>query len=160
MSKLFISAICAVLLVPSVSFAASAWPTSTVTTISSALSSTLPPSGRVFEPSDIAVISSGVVLVSDEGDVAVMSDDGTGLAEWLIESNADLEGVAISGDTMYVLHERNRDVYVYSLASHERLATYDLSSWISGSDNLGPGSRDPRVNDVHRPSGHRCGIRI
>jgi hypothetical protein len=138
MKKLFFGAVGVVLALPSFAFAASAWPTSSVATISSALTATLPPSGRTFEPSDIAVTSSGVVLVSDEGDVAVMNDDGTGLSEWLIEANADLEGVAISGDTMYALHERNRDVYVYSLSSHERLATFDLSSWISGSDNLGP----------------------
>ena len=118
--------------------AASAWPVASATTISSNLTSTLPPSGRVFEPSDIAILGSGVVLVSDEGDVATMNDDGSELSEWLLSSGADLEGVAVSNDTLYVLHERERDVFAYNLTTHERLATYDLSPWISGNDNLGP----------------------
>lgn len=119
-----------------VGHAASAW--SSPTTISASLSQTVPPSGSIFEPSDIAVTSDGVVLVSDEGDVAVMNDDGSALSAWLIASGADLEGVAISGNTLYALHERDRDVYVYNLTSHDRIATYDLSPWISGNDNLGP----------------------
>ena len=117
-------------------FAASTW--SPAITISSSLTSTLPPSGRVFEPSDIAILGSGVVLVSDEGDVATMNDDGSQLSQWLISTGADLEGVAVSGNTLYVLHERDRDVYAYDLMTHVKLATYDLSSWIAGSDNLGP----------------------
>ena len=107
--------------------AASAWPVATSTTISSALTSTLPPSGRIFEPSDIAITDTGVVLVSDEGDVAVMNDDGSSLTEWLVEANADLEGISVDGDNLYVLHERERDVYAYNASSHVRIATYDLS---------------------------------
>lgn len=124
-------------LVPSIALAAQQWPSMPVTLISSALQNTMPPSGRVFEPSDIAVTSSGIVLVSDEGDVAVMNDDGAGLSEWLISIGADLEGVAINGNTLYIAHERDRDVYVYDMEARTRLATYDLSPWIAGSDNLG-----------------------
>ncbi len=91
----------------------------------------------MFEPSDIAVTAQGVVLVSDEGDVAVMNDDGSGLSEWLVASGADLEGVAVSGNTLYIAHERDRDVYVYDMVTHSRSATFDLSPWLAGSDNLG-----------------------
>ncbi len=116
---------------------AASWPQTTMSTISSSLSSTLPPSGRVFEPSDIAVTSTGVVLVSDEGDVATMRDDGTELSEWTVAVGADLEGVAVSGNTLYIAHERDRDIYVYDMTTRSRLATYDLSPWLAGSDNLG-----------------------
>lgn len=139
MNKAFLlPALCLSLLVATAAHAALAWPVATATTISQALQATLPPSGRPFEPSDVAVSNSGIVLVSDEGDVAVMNDDGTGLSEWLLALGADLEGVAISGTTLYALHERDRDVYRYDLTTRERTATYDLSPWISGSDNLGP----------------------
>ncbi len=134
---LLCSLLATTVLVPSFALAAQSWPIPTSVVISSALQSTLPPTGRAFEPSDIATLSSGVVLVSDEGDVAVMNDDGTGLSEWLVASGADLEGVAVDGNALYIAHERDRDVYTYDLVTHIRLATYDLSPWIAGNDNLG-----------------------
>ncbi len=118
--------------------AASNWPTSSGTLISSTLTSTLPPSGRAFEPSDAAFVNGQLVLVSDEGDIASMNADGSSLSEWKFSTGADLEGIAVNGDTAYLLHERNRDVYAVSLSTHAAIATYDLSPWIAGDDNLGP----------------------
>lgn len=134
----YVMAACLALVVASSARAASAWPVLSSVTVSQSLQATLPPSGRVFEPSDVAILGSGIVLVSDEGDVAVMNDDGSGLSQWLLALGADLEGVAVSGTTLYALNERDRDVYVYDVTTRERLATHDLSPWIAGSDNLGP----------------------
>ena len=139
MRYIFLTALSICILVgPTFAHAATVWPISSSTLISDSLQSTTPPSGRPFEPSDIAVIPSGLVLVSDEGDVATMNDDGSGLSEWLLSSGADLEGVAISGTTLYAVHDRDRDVYAYNMETHTRLATYDLSPWIPGNDNNGP----------------------
>lgn len=96
------------------------------------------PSGRAFEPSDITVVNDEVLVVSDEGDVALMSPDGTTVRSWLTSTGNDLEGVTVVGNTLYLLNERYRDVYAYDLTTHALLRTYDLSPWIAGSDNLGP----------------------
>lgn len=123
------------------SFASAAtfsWPASQGTTISSTLMSTATPSGRPFEPSDLIVIDGGLLVVSDEGDVATMDADGGNVRMWLTSVGNDIEGATLVGNTLYLMNERNRDVQAYDFTTHALLRTYDLSDWIAGSDNEGP----------------------
>ncbi|MBI1907923.1 hypothetical protein HYS28_00710 [Candidatus Uhrbacteria bacterium] len=114
------------------------WPASSGTTISGGLTATATPSGNAFEPSDATIVDGALLVVSDEGDVATMGLDGSDVEMWLTWANNDQEGVTVVGDTLYVLNERERDVFAYDLATHALLRTYDLSPWISGWDNEGP----------------------
>lgn len=123
---------------PTLVHAAESWPASAGTSISTELHARTQLSGNAFEPSDAAVIDDTLLLVSDEGDVATMNFDGGNVATWLTWAGNDQEGVTVVDGVMYVLNERYRDVYAYDLASQTLLRTYDLSPWISGSDNEGP----------------------
>lgn len=118
--------------------AETSWPASSGTLISGSLSATATPSGLPFEPSDLAIVDGKLVVVSDEGDIATMNLDGSGVSMWLTSVGNDQEGVTVVGNIIYVLNERYRDVNAYDLATHVLLRTYDLSPWIAGEDNLGP----------------------
>ena len=74
---------------------ATAWPASTSgTDIGGSLPSGFVPSGIVWDD-----FTGALWMVSDEGTLARMLDDGTMEADWTIASGLDLEAVAVTGTT-------------------------------------------------------------
>lgn len=124
------AALCAVLLVTTGSAAmATAWPSaSTGTDIGGSLPSGFVPSGIVWDD-----FTGALWIVSDEGTLARMLDDGTMEDDWPIAPGLDLEAVAVTGTTqrLYLGKEHPPTIMEYK-SSSTGAPTSENKSWTLG----------------------------
>lgn len=77
-------------------------------------------------------------MVSDEGDLAMLSADGSELREWSV--GGDLEAVAIvddESDVIYLGDENPDAVIEFDWVSGRVLRRFDLTPWLTGASNQG-----------------------
>lgn len=97
--------------------------------------------GSGYEPSDL-VWHSGrqqLIMVGDDGDVSTMSSDGSDVTSWNV--GGDLEGITVldsSTSLVYVGVEHPDSIREFDLDSGAFTGnTWDLTTWMIGSDNAG-----------------------
>jgi len=76
--------------------------------------------------------------VHDNGTVSYMNADGTGVHNWSLPG--DLEGICVAdpgSDFIYVGVERPDSIKEFSVTTGSVTRTFDLTTWMTGPDNLG-----------------------
>lgn len=110
--------------------AAASWPASSSGTNIGASLAALSPA---FEASGIAWHAgrNQMIVVSDEGQVATMNKDGSGVTVWTL-GRQDLEGVAVDPNTNDYVYLGDEDGYIYkfSFASGTIVQTWDIRTYI------------------------------
>ncbi len=108
--------------------------TVTETDISSGLNSGYEPSGAVWNH-----YLNKLFIVGDDGDVTSMDRDGSNVQDYF--PGGDLEGITIkdpTSDYLYVLVEHPDTIKQFSITDGDFTGNeWDLTSWLTGSDNQG-----------------------